>query len=92
MASYYNILSQQSYLNIIQSSIDVSAKKLEIVKNRYNVGMANEADLLQAQIDLSMAQQNFKGQQLIIDQAKTSLLQLMSVKHFYPMQYMTPLS
>jgi len=83
MASYYNILSQQSYLNIIQSSIDVSAKKLEIVKNRYNVGMANEADLLQAQIDLSMAQQNFKGQQLIIDQAKTSLLQLMSVKHFY---------
>jgi outer membrane protein len=84
MASYYDILRQQSYLNIIKSSIDVSAKKLEIVKNRYNVGMANEADLLQAQIDLSAAEQDLNGQQLIIDQAKTSLLQVMSVKHFYP--------
>ena len=83
MTSYYDILRQQSYLKIIQSSIDVSAKKLEIVKNRYNVGMANEADLLQAQIDLNMAEQDLQGQQLIINQAKTSLLQVMSVKHFY---------
>lgn len=84
MASYYDILRQQSILNIIKSSIEVSSKKLEIVKSRYNVGMANDADLLQAQIDLNMAEQDLKGQQLIIDQAKTGLLQVMSVKHFYP--------
>ena len=83
MVSWYDILRQQSYLNIIRSSIEVSSKKLEIVKNRYNVGMANEADLLQAQIDLSAAEQDLNGQQLVIDQAKTGLLQLMSVKHFY---------
>jgi outer membrane protein len=83
MTSYYDILRQQSYLNIIKSSIEVSSKKLDIVKSRYNVGMANDADLLQAQIDLSSAEQDLKGQQLIIDQAKTSLLQIMSVKHFY---------
>ena len=83
MTMYYDILRQQSYLNIIQSSIDVSAKKLEIVKNRYNVGMANEADLLQAQMDLNAAEQDLKGQQLIIERSKTSLLELMGVRHFF---------
>jgi outer membrane protein len=84
MTMYYDILRQQSYLKIIQSSIDVSAKKLEIVRNRYDVGMANEADLLQAQMDLNSAEQDLKGQQLVIDNSKTGLLQLMGVKHFYP--------
>lgn len=83
MVMYYDILRQQSYLNIIQSSIDVSSKKLDIVKERSAVGMANEADLLQAQIDLNIAEQNLKGQQLIIEQQKTNLLQLMSVKQFF---------
>ncbi len=83
MVTYYDILRQQSYLNIIQSSLDVSSKKLDIVKERSAVGMANEADLLQAQIDLNIAEQNFKGQQLIIEQQKTNLLQLMSVKHYF---------
>jgi outer membrane protein TolC len=84
MENYYDILRQQSYLNIILSSLDVSSKKLDIVKERYKVGMANEADILQAQIDLNIAEQNLKGQQLVIDQDKTSLLQLIGVKQFYP--------
>ncbi len=84
MVTYYDILRQQSYLNIIQSSLDVSIKKSDIVKERYNVGMANDADLLQAQMDLNMAEQNLKGQQLIIEQEKTNLLQLMGVKQFFP--------
>jgi outer membrane protein TolC len=84
MVTYYDILRQQSYLNIIQSSLNVSSKKFDIIKERTNVGMANEADLLQAQMDLNMAEQNLKGQQLIIDQEKTNLLQLMGVKEFFP--------
>ncbi len=83
MLNYFDILRQQSFLNIIQSSLDVSSKKLDIVNERFRVGMANEADLLQAQMDLNLAEQNLKGQQLIIEQDKTSLLQLMSVKQFY---------
>jgi len=84
MENYYDILRQMSYLKIIQSSLDVSSKKLDIVKEQYKVGMANEADLLQAEIDLNIAVQNLKGQQLIIDQDKTNLLLLMAVKQFYP--------
>jgi outer membrane protein len=92
METYYDIIRQQSYLNIIQSSLDISSKKLEIVKDRYKVGMANEADLLQAQMDLNTAQQNLKGQLLIIDQAKISLLQLMAVKQFFPITVIDTIS
>lgn len=81
--TYYDILRQQSYFNIIQSSMEVSSKKLDVVKERYKVGMANEADLLQAKIDFNLAEQNLKSQKLIIDQTKTNLLQIIGVKQFY---------
>lgn len=83
MATYYDIIRQQSYYNIINSSHEVSLKKYEIVNERYHVGMANDADILQAKIDLSLAEQNLKSQQLVIDQTKTNLLQLIGVKQFY---------
>ena len=83
MVTYYDILRQQSYLNIIQSSLDVSTKKSDIVKERNNVGMANDADLLQAEMDRNMAEQNLKSQQLIIEQEKINLLQLMGVKQLF---------
>jgi outer membrane protein TolC len=83
MESYYDIIRQQSYLNIIKSLLDVSLKKLDIVRERYKVGMANDADLLQARMDYNLADQNLKGQELIIEQDKTSLLQLMGVKQYF---------
>ena len=84
MVTYYDILRQQSYLEIIKSSLDVSLKKLDIVKARSAVGMANEADILQAQMDVSSGEQNLKSQLLIIEQDKTNLLQLMGVKQYFP--------
>jgi outer membrane protein len=83
MVTYYDILRQQSYLGIIQSSLDISSKKLDIIKDRAAVGMANEADLLQAQMDVNTAEQALKNQQLIMEQDKISLLQLMGVKKYY---------
>jgi len=83
MAKYYDIVRQQEYLKIIQSSLDVSQKKLDIINERRNVGMANDADYLQAQIDVNTAQQNLKNQELVVEQTKTDLLQIMSQKQFY---------
>jgi len=82
MVTYYDILRQQSYLGIIQSLLDVSSKQLDIIKDRLRVGMSNEADILQAQIEVNLAEQNLKSQQLIIEQDKTNLLQLMGVKRY----------
>ncbi len=83
MAKYYDIIRQQEYLKIIQSSLDVSQKKLDIITERKNVGMANDADYLQALIDVNTAQQNLKNQELVVEQTKTDLLQIMSQKQFY---------
>jgi len=84
MASYFDIVRQQSYLKIIQSLLDLSKKKLEIVDERRSVGMANDVDYMQSQIDKNTAEQNIKGQELIISQGKENLLQLMSLKKHFP--------
>ncbi|MBI4947464.1 MAG: TolC family protein [Bacteroidetes bacterium] len=83
MVKYYDIIRQMGYLKIIQSSLEVSKQKLEIITQRKNVGMANDVEHLQAQIDVNAGEQNIKTQQLIIGQAKTDLLQLMSVKKYF---------
>jgi outer membrane protein len=88
MSAYYDILRQQDYLKIITTSLDVSRQKSNIVSERYNVGMANEADMLQAQMDLNLAEQNLRNQVLAVDQGKISLLQLMGVRDFFPVEIM----
>ena len=83
MGSYYSVLKSQSYLAIDQSLLDVSTQKLDIINARYSVGMANQADILQAQMDQSNAQQVLYNQQLIVDAEKTNLQQLMGQRQFY---------
>lgn len=84
MAKYYDIIRQQEYLRIMQNSLDVSQKKLDIITEKKNVGMANDADFLQAQIDVNSATQSLRTQQAIVEQVKTDLLQLMSQETYYP--------
>jgi outer membrane protein TolC len=84
MAKYYDIVRQQQYLGIMHNSLDVSEKKLDIITERKNVGLANDADYLQALIDVNLARQNVNSQELIVEQTKTDLLQLLSQKQYYP--------
>lgn len=84
MSKYYDIIRQQEYLKIIQVSLEVSQQYLEIVTARKNVGMANDADYLQALIDVNTAEQNLKNQQLEVERTKTDLLEIMSQKQYYP--------
>jgi outer membrane protein len=86
MTKYYDIVRQQEYLKIMKVSLDVSQKKLDIIVEKKNVGMANDGDYLQALIDVNTAKQNFQGQEMVVDQTKTDLLQLMSQKNFYPFE------
>lgn len=80
MTGYYDVVRQQSYLQTIEKSIDVAKQKLDIVKLSQSVGLANNADLFQAQIDLNALVQDYQSQQLIINQAKAELLRLLSLK------------
>jgi outer membrane protein TolC len=80
MTSYYDVVRQQGYIKTIEQSIAVASKKLEIIKAQQGVGLANNADLFQAQLDLNNLQQTQKSQQLVINQAKTGLLTLLTLK------------
>jgi outer membrane protein TolC len=74
---YYDVVRQQEYAKTLEASIRASNQRLEIVKQQQTVGVANDADLFQSQVDLNTQKQSLIAQQLVIDQAKTDLLTLM---------------
>lgn len=77
MLKYYDIVRQQGYAKTLDASITASRQKLDIVKQQQLVGVANDADLFQSQVDLNTQIQNLTAQQLVIDQDKTDLLTLL---------------
>ena len=79
MTSYYDVVRQQNLLHTIEKSIEVSQQRIDVIKSRKEVGLANNADLYQAQIDLNALVQSKQAQLLIIDQGKTNLLSLLFV-------------
>ena len=80
MTQYYDVVRQQSYMRTLDTSIAVEQKQLNIVQTQVNVGLANNADLFQTQLDLNALVQAKQSQQLIIDQAKTTLLTTLTLK------------
>ncbi len=80
MTSYYDVVRQQNYIRTIDQSISAAQQKLEIVKKQQAVGLANNADLFQAQLDLNNLLQAKQSQQLVIDQAKATLLTVMTAR------------
>jgi outer membrane protein TolC len=80
MLKYYDIIRQQSYAKTLEKSIEVSKQKLSIVQTQKEIGVANNADLFQSQLDLNAQLQSLQAQQLIIDQDKTDLLTLLTLK------------
>ncbi len=80
MTAYFDVVRQQNYIKTIEQSISVSQQKLDIVKTQQAVGLANNADLYQAQVDYNALLQTRQSQQLAIDQAKTELLRLLTIR------------
>ena len=79
MTAYYDIVRQQGYIKTIDRSIEASQQQLDIVKARQSVGLANNADLFQAQIDLNALVQTKQSQLLIVSQGKTELLRQLTL-------------
>ncbi|WP_159466796.1 TolC family protein [Dyadobacter sp. 3J3] len=79
MTSYYDVVRQLSYMNTVRFSIIASQKRLEIIEVRKMAGMANNADLFQAQIDLNTLTQTLTNQQLAVDVSKSELLRLLAL-------------
>jgi outer membrane protein TolC len=79
MTSYYDVVRQLGYLNTVRTSIQASEKRLEILNVRKEAGMANNADVFQAQIDLNTLNQTYIDQQMVAQVAKTELLRVLTL-------------
>ena len=79
LLKYFDVVRQQSYAKTLQASIDAQRQQLAIVQAQQSVGLANNADLFQSQVDLNTQVQNLQAQQLVIDQGKTDLLTLLTL-------------
>ncbi|MEN9597844.1 MAG: hypothetical protein RL596_155 [Bacteroidota bacterium] len=78
--SYFDIVRQQYFLQTIRKSIEVAKERVSILKSRQEAGLANNADTYQAALDLNALIQQELAQQLVIDQGKTNLLNLLFVR------------
>ncbi len=77
---YFDVVRQQGYRKTLQQSIEVAKKKLEVLQVRKDVGLSNQADIYQAQVDLNALVQSQQAQELVIEQAITDLQNLMFMK------------
>ncbi len=81
MSAYFDVVRQQYYLcEPLTFRLMAANKKLDIVKAQQSVGLANNADLFQVQLDLNTLVQAKQSQLLVIEQSKTELLRLLTVK------------
>jgi len=80
MTNYFDVVRQQYYIRVIDQSIELAKQTLDIVKAQQSVGLANNANLYQAQLDLNNLVQVKENQQLVIQQAKTEMLRLLTLK------------
>ncbi len=80
MVSYYDVVRQDEYLNTLNFSLQLAQKRLDIFQVRKDVGLANNADIFQAQIDVNAIKQNIAAQQLVLSQAKVDLMDIMDSK------------
>ncbi len=77
MVKYYDIIRQERYMKTIQQSLNVTVQRKTLVDARQEVGLANNADTYQAQLDITASKQLLFSQELILNQAKADLMNLL---------------
>jgi len=55
---YFEVLKNQEKVKIEQISVEQAKENLQIIKNKFSLGDANELDVMQAEIGLSLSQLN----------------------------------
>ncbi|MFD1466796.1 TolC family protein [Hymenobacter caeli] len=76
---YYAVVQQQRYIRTLEASVEVSKQKLALIKARQSVGLANNADLFQAQLDLNAQLETQQQQALAAQQATADLLRALTL-------------
>ncbi len=74
---YYDVVKETITLKVIQEGIKISEERLRIAEDKLEVGAGAGVDVLQAKVDLNADKSTLLRQQLIINNLKTSLNQLL---------------
>jgi outer membrane protein len=79
LTQYFDIVRQQRQLQVLQQSIAVSQKRLNLVRLRQISGQANNSDLFLAAIELDTRTQTLRAQQYNIRRLKSDLFTVLNV-------------
>lgn len=77
LSQYYLISTLSENLAIIDSTINVSQKRLERAREQFDYGQANQLAVLNAQVDLNNDSLNYINAQILVENAKRTLNNIM---------------
>ncbi|PKB18678.1 TolC family protein [Flavobacterium sp. 5] len=75
---YFDLIQEQQKLSDLDSTIVISQKRLEFIKNRYTIGKNSKLDVLNAQVDLNTDLGNLVKEKQAYANAKTLLNQILA--------------
>ncbi|MBP3944549.1 TolC family protein [Sphingobacteriaceae bacterium WQ 2009] len=77
LSTYYSIVEQKTLLAALDTTIQISADRLKVAENRFEIGKASRLEVLNAQVNLNEDQSNKVRQQAVVKNLKTNLNRLM---------------
>ncbi|MFT6054984.1 MAG: outer membrane protein TolC [Roseivirga sp.] len=75
--AFYRVVLEDERARVFQSALDLSKRRLELAKTRYEVGKASKLIYLQAQVDYNTDSSNFLIQRELIHNVKIEMNRLM---------------
>jgi outer membrane protein len=93
VSAYYDIVRQKQELMLLNEIISYNTDRVTIMRTSFGAGLSPKTDFLQAQIDLNVTAENAINQKTILNEAKRTLNQLLSLepKSNYSVQDSIPL-
>ena len=75
--AYYDIIRQKQRIKALKNAIEVSNTRLQLSKDKFEVGTSSKADLLAAQVDYNQDQAALVAQEQALENAKVNLNMLL---------------
>lgn len=73
LSNYYTIAVAQERIDVLNNTIQLSERRLEIARNKYEVGKASKVEFLAAQVDYNADKTLLAGEEQRLYQAKVNL-------------------
>lgn len=78
-SAYFTVVRQQYVLTMQQKNVQLAQERLRLIQFRKETGMANNADIFQAEIDVNTRKQEVKNSELATQQAQTNLYNILNI-------------